>query len=178
MSGPPEYDSGEKQQHNIEPKAAPQRLCVRRKSRSGSERRDVDEFGPGRPREAVEAAHNAPGRDGQAVKKGDPLFTLDGRAIEAVDRAMRGEGSPAPIWEGEDGVIAWLLGGPEREYHVPLPAPGEAKRAILDSYTKAPYAHGDLTCEALFDRPRGRFVSRAGRSSRDTPPAPSSTFPS
>jgi 2-methylcitrate dehydratase len=57
-------------------------------------------------------------------------------AIEAVDRAMRGEGSPAPIWEGEDGVIAWLLGGPEREYHVPLPAPGEPKRAILDSYTK------------------------------------------
>jgi 2-methylcitrate dehydratase len=49
---------------------------------------------------------------------------------------MRGEGSPAPIWEGEDGVIAWLLGGPESEYHVPLPAAGEPKRAILDSYTK------------------------------------------
>jgi 2-methylcitrate dehydratase len=30
-------------------------------------------------------------------------------AIEAVDRAMRGERSPAPIWEGEDGVIARLL---------------------------------------------------------------------
>lgn len=57
-------------------------------------------------------------------------------AIEAVDRAMRGEGSPAPIWEGEDGVIAWLLSGPEHTYRVPLPAPGEAKRAILDSYTK------------------------------------------
>ncbi len=57
-------------------------------------------------------------------------------AIEAVDRAMRGEASPAPIWEGEDGVIAWLLGGPDREYQVPLPAPGEPKRAILDSYTK------------------------------------------
>ena len=57
-------------------------------------------------------------------------------AIEAVDRAMRGEGSPAPIWEDEDGVIARLLGGPEREYHVPLPAPGEPKRAIGDSYTK------------------------------------------
>ncbi len=57
-------------------------------------------------------------------------------AIEAVDRAMRGEGSPAPIWEGEDGVIAWLLGGPEHEYRVPLPAPGEPKRAILDSFTK------------------------------------------
>ncbi|MEB3980485.1 MmgE/PrpD family protein [Mycobacterium sp. 663a-19] len=57
-------------------------------------------------------------------------------AIEAVDRAMRGERSPAPIWEGEDGVIARLLGGPDREYHVPLPGPGEPKRAILDSYTK------------------------------------------
>ncbi len=57
-------------------------------------------------------------------------------AIEAVDRAMRGEGSPAPIWEGEDGVIARLLSGPEHTYHVPLPGPGEPKRAILDSYTK------------------------------------------
>ncbi|OYN76071.1 2-methylcitrate dehydratase [Mycolicibacterium sphagni] len=57
-------------------------------------------------------------------------------AIEAVDRAMRGEGSPAPIWEGEDGVIAWLLSGPEHTYQVPLPKPGEPKRAILDSYTK------------------------------------------
>lgn len=57
-------------------------------------------------------------------------------AIEAVDRAMRGERSPAPIWEGEDGVIARLLGGPDREYRVPLPAAGEPKRAILDSYTK------------------------------------------
>ncbi|WP_040693465.1 MmgE/PrpD family protein [Nocardia vinacea] len=57
-------------------------------------------------------------------------------AVEAVDRAMRGEGAPAPIWEGADGVIAWLLGGPDAEYQVPLPSPGEAKRAILDSYTK------------------------------------------
>jgi hypothetical protein len=29
---------------------------------------------------------------------------------------------------------------------------------VLDVYAKAPYAHGDLTCEAIFDRPRGRFV--------------------
>ncbi|GED97352.1 2-methylcitrate dehydratase PrpD [Gordonia crocea] len=57
-------------------------------------------------------------------------------AIEAVDRAMRGEGAPSPIWEGEDGVIAWLLDGPDAEYTVPLPGPGEPKRAILDSYTK------------------------------------------
>jgi len=57
-------------------------------------------------------------------------------AIEAVDRAMRGQTSPSPIWEGEDGVIAWLLDGPEGRYEVPLPEPGEAKRAILDTYTK------------------------------------------
>ncbi|MBZ8176824.1 MmgE/PrpD family protein [Corynebacterium poyangense] len=56
--------------------------------------------------------------------------------IEAVDRAMRGEGAPAPIWEGEDGVIAWLLAGPDHEYTVPLPAEGEEKRAILATFTK------------------------------------------
>jgi 2-methylcitrate dehydratase len=57
-------------------------------------------------------------------------------AVEAVDRAMRGETSPSPIYEGEDGVIAWMLDGPDASYEVPFPADGEAKRAILDSYTK------------------------------------------
>jgi 2-methylcitrate dehydratase len=57
-------------------------------------------------------------------------------AVEAVDRAMRGQTSPTPIYEGEDGVIAWLLDGPEGRYEVPLPEHGEARRAILDSYTK------------------------------------------
>ncbi|MFW0120104.1 MmgE/PrpD family protein [Rothia sp. P5764] len=57
-------------------------------------------------------------------------------AVEAVDRAMRGQTSPVPIYEGEDGVIAWMLDGPDARYQVPLPAPGEPKRAILDTYTK------------------------------------------
>ena len=57
-------------------------------------------------------------------------------AVEAVDRAMRGQTSPSPIYEGEDGVIAWLLDGPDASYQVPLPVKGEPKRAILDSYTK------------------------------------------
>ena len=57
-------------------------------------------------------------------------------AIESVDRAMRGEGAPAPIWEGEDGVIAWMLGGPDASYTIPLPTAGEEKRAILDTFTK------------------------------------------
>lgn len=58
-------------------------------------------------------------------------------AIEAVDRAMRGEASPSPIYEGEDSVIAWMLAGPEAHYDVALPAPGERPRGILETYTKA-----------------------------------------
>lgn len=57
-------------------------------------------------------------------------------AVEAVDRAMRGETAPSPIYEGEDGVIAWMLDGPDASYDVPLPGAGEPKRGILDSYTK------------------------------------------
>jgi 2-methylcitrate dehydratase len=57
-------------------------------------------------------------------------------AVESVDRAMRGQTSPTPIYEGEDGVIAWLLGGKDARYEVPLPEAGEPRRAILDSYTK------------------------------------------
>jgi 2-methylcitrate dehydratase len=70
-------------------------------------------------------------------------------AVEAVDRAMRGEGAPSPIYEGEDSVIAWLLGGKDAVYHVPLPAPREPKRAILDSYTKEHSA--EYQSQALID---------------------------
>lgn len=57
-------------------------------------------------------------------------------AVEAVDRAMRGQTSPTPIYEGEDGVIAWLLDGVDARYEIWLPEPGEPRAAILDSYTK------------------------------------------
>lgn len=57
-------------------------------------------------------------------------------AVEAVDRSMRGQTSPVPIYEGEDGVIAWMLDGPDASYEVPLPEADEAKRAIMDTYTK------------------------------------------
>ncbi len=70
-------------------------------------------------------------------------------AVEAVDRVMRGEGAPSPIYEGEDSVIAWLLDGPDAHYQVPLPAPGEAKRAIMDSYTKEHSA--EYQSQALID---------------------------
>jgi 2-methylcitrate dehydratase len=80
-------------------------------------------------------------------------------AIEAVDRAMRGESSPSPIYEGEESVIATMLGGPGAEYSLPLPSPGEPKRAILDSYTKEHSA--EYQAQALIDlafRMRGKIA--------------------
>ncbi len=91
-------------------------------------------------------------------------------AVEAVDRAMRGEGAPSPIYEGEDSVIAWILSGrtardkglPEPVYQVPLPEAGEARRAILDSYTKEHSA--EYQSQALIDlafRMRGQIPDLA-----------------
>jgi 2-methylcitrate dehydratase len=57
-------------------------------------------------------------------------------AIEAVDRCMRGEKSPSPIYEGEDSVVAWMLDGKDAYYEVFLPEQSEPRKAILESYTK------------------------------------------
>jgi 2-methylcitrate dehydratase len=73
-------------------------------------------------------------------------------AVEAVDRAMRGQTSPTPIYEGEDGVIAWLLDGPDAGYDVALPAAGQSKRSILDSFTKEHSA--EYQAQALIDLAR------------------------
>lgn len=70
-------------------------------------------------------------------------------AIEAVDRAMRGEGAPSPIYEGEDSVVAWMLDGPQAHYDISLPEKGEAKKAILESYTKEHSA--EYQSQALID---------------------------
>ncbi len=81
------------------------------------------------------------------------------QAIEAVDRCMRGEGAPSPIYEGEDSVISFILNGRTARdkgedpfaptYIVPLPGAGEAKRAILDTYTKEHSA--EYQSQALID---------------------------
>jgi 2-methylcitrate dehydratase len=70
-------------------------------------------------------------------------------AVEAIDRAMRGEGAPNPIYEGEDSVIAWMLGGTDAEYKVLLPEAGEAPKGILETYTKAHSA--EYQAQALID---------------------------
>ncbi len=70
-------------------------------------------------------------------------------AIEAIDRAMRGEGSPSPIYEGEDSVIARILDGKKALYKVPLPKKNEEKKAILETYTKEYSA--EYQAQALID---------------------------
>ena len=74
------------------------------------------------------------------------LAMLASLVLKLVDRAMRGEGAPAPIWEGEDGVIAWILNGrtarDQESLPVslatlsPFPEPGEVCKAIMETYTK------------------------------------------
>ncbi|MDA8764135.1 MmgE/PrpD family protein [Candidatus Pelagibacter bacterium] len=73
-------------------------------------------------------------------------------AIEAVDRCMRGEGAPSPIYEGEDSVIAYVLSGPGKKYTVPLPKVNESKKAILETYTKEHSA--EYQSQALIDLAR------------------------
>lgn len=73
-------------------------------------------------------------------------------AIEAVDRAMRGQTSPSPIYEGEDGVIAWMLDGKDAHYEVELPESGETLRGIMLSYTKEHSA--EYQAQALIDLAR------------------------
>jgi len=73
-------------------------------------------------------------------------------AIEAVDRCMRGEGAPSPIYEGEDSIIAYVLGGKSVEYNVPLPEKHETKKAILETYTKEHSA--EYQSQALIDLAR------------------------
>ena len=69
--------------------------------------------------------------------------------IEAVDRAMRGEGAPSPIYEGEDSVIARILDGKKALYKIPLPKKNEEKKAILETYTKEYSA--EYQAQALID---------------------------
>jgi len=69
--------------------------------------------------------------------------------IEAVDRSMRGEGGPSPIYEGEDSVIARILDGKKANYKIPLPKKNEEKKAILETYTKEYSA--EYQAQALID---------------------------
>ena len=70
-------------------------------------------------------------------------------AIEAIDRTMRGEGAPSPIYEGEDSVVARILDGKNAIYKIPLPKKNEEKKGILETYTKEYSA--EYQAQALID---------------------------
>ena len=70
-------------------------------------------------------------------------------AIEAIDRVMRGEGAPSPIYEGEDSVVARILDGKKALYKIPLPKKKGEKKAILETYTKEYSA--EYQAQALID---------------------------
>ena len=70
-------------------------------------------------------------------------------AIEAIDRVMRGEDAPSPIYEGEDSIIAQILDGKNARYVISLPNKGEQKKAILETYTKEHSA--EYQSQALID---------------------------
>jgi 2-methylcitrate dehydratase len=83
-------------------------------------------------------------------------------AIDAIDRAMRGEASPSPAYEGESGVIAYMLDGPDACYQVSLPAPGAALGAILQTFTKehAAVNHAQAFIDLAFELRAGVDLSR------------------
>ncbi|SEP30344.1 MmgE/PrpD family protein [Methylobacterium sp. UNC300MFChir4.1] len=79
----------------------------------------------------VTATRPPPRRDLSWWRASAPAFAGKA-AIEAVDRAMRGAPTPAPAYEGEDGIFAWMLRGEAAEYEIRLPARGAPRTAIRD----------------------------------------------
>ena len=73
-------------------------------------------------------------------------------AIHALDRAMRGERSPGPIYEGDHGFLAAYVKENPDGYMVNLPEVGEPKRMILQTYTKEHAAgyHGQVPIDLAF----------------------------
>ena len=70
-------------------------------------------------------------------------------AIEALDRAMRGEGAPNPIYEGEESIIPWMLAGKDAQYTVSLPIRGAPPAGILETFPKAHSA--EYQAQAIID---------------------------
>lgn len=78
-------------------------------------------------------------------------------AITAIDRAMRGEAGPSPVWEGDYGIMAILLDGGDARYDIRFPESREPRRGILSTFTKehsAGYHGNSLIDLAKKVRPR------------------------
>ena len=74
-------------------------------------------------------------------------------SIDAIDRAMRGDTSPSPVWEGDYGIIQILLKNNSEEIKVELPVSNEPRQGILNTFTKEHSAgyHGNSLIDLAFE---------------------------
>ena len=74
-------------------------------------------------------------------------------SIDAIDRAMRGDTSPSPVWEGDYGIIQILLKNNRGEIKIELPESNEPRQGILNTFTKEHSAgyHGNSLIDLAFE---------------------------
>lgn len=73
-------------------------------------------------------------------------------AIDAIDRAIRGDTSPSPVWEGDYGIISILLEKENKNIKINLPEKNEPRSGILGTFTKEHSAgyHGNSLIDLAF----------------------------
>ena len=73
-------------------------------------------------------------------------------AIDATDRAIRGDTSPSPVWEGDYGIIQILLKKNNEELKIEFPEDDELRKGILETFTKEHSAgyHGNTLIDLAF----------------------------
>lgn len=73
-------------------------------------------------------------------------------AIDAIDKAIRGDTSPSPVWEGDYGIIKILLKKDNKDIYINLPEDNEPRNGILGTFTKEHSAgyHGNSLIDLAF----------------------------
>jgi len=73
-------------------------------------------------------------------------------AIDAIDRAIRGDTSPSPVWEGDYGIIPILLKKNNNDIEIEFPEKDEPRNGILNTFTKEHSAgyHGNSLIDLAF----------------------------
>jgi 2-methylcitrate dehydratase len=74
-------------------------------------------------------------------------------AIDAIDRALRGEKGPSPVWEGDYGIVPILLHKENENIEINLPTTDEPREGILSTFTKEHSAgyHGNSIIDLAFN---------------------------
>ena len=73
-------------------------------------------------------------------------------AIDAIDRAIRGEKGPSPVWEGDYGIVPILLHKENENIEINLPEKNAPRAGILSTFTKEHSAgyHGNSIIDVAF----------------------------